>query len=170
MSCRGIHFSLDQADVQRLLNAPDDHEVLKIIQENIEARWDEENLVQSDKSWDAIHRCLTDGTLVCKNKDIKEKIIIGGHQLYKGGDYIISLKIPDEVKDIVRSIQKVNKSWFSKKFYGLRKRILWFTWSDYEGPLDEDDFETSWVYFEELRGFFVKASQKDQSIIFLVDQ
>ncbi|XCN71826.1 MAG: DUF1877 family protein [Candidatus Electrothrix aestuarii] len=172
-SCRGIYFSLDQADVQLLLDAPNDREVLRIIQEDIEARWDEENLLLLDKSWDAIHRCLTDGTLTCKQKNIKEKVIIGGRQLYKGSAYIISLKTSSEVQEIVESLQKINKQWFSEKFYGLRKKRSWFTWatcSDYEGPLDKNDFEASWEYFKELRCFFEKASQKKLSIIFLVDQ
>lgn len=121
-SCRGIYFSLDQADVQLLLDAPNDREVLRIIQEDIEARWDEENLLLLDKSWDAIHRCLTDGTLTCKQKNIKEKVIIGGRQLYKGSAYIISLKTSSEVQEIVESLQKINKQWFSEKFYGLRKK------------------------------------------------
>ena len=31
--------------------------------EEIEDRWDRDWLVETDKAWDAIHRCLTGGTL-----------------------------------------------------------------------------------------------------------
>ena len=38
--------------------------MLDIVQEEIEEPWDEEWLLEMDKAWDAIHRCLTDGRLV----------------------------------------------------------------------------------------------------------
>ena len=170
MSCRGVHFSLKDEDVERLMEAANDHEVLDIVQEDIEERWDKENLAESDKAWDAIHRCLTDGTLKCKNKDIKEKMVLGGKQLYKGNDYIISFKDIDEVKEVEKAIQGIEKEWFSSKFYGLKKKFLWFSWSEYSGPLDEDDFEYTWSYFLDLKAFFKKASENNQAVIFTVDQ
>jgi hypothetical protein len=32
--------------------------------EEIEETWEEPFVVESDKAWDAIHRCLTDGSLL----------------------------------------------------------------------------------------------------------
>jgi hypothetical protein len=63
MACRGVHFAITKIDGDRLLTASDDHAVLHIIQDDIEERWDEDWLYQSDKAWDANHRCLSDGTL-----------------------------------------------------------------------------------------------------------
>ncbi|PIE54227.1 MAG: hypothetical protein CSA35_06690 [Dethiosulfovibrio peptidovorans] len=170
MSCRGMHFSLRNEDVERLMAAKNDREVLDFVQKDIEARWDEENLVASDKAWDAIHRCLTDGTLKCKNNDTKEKMILGGKQLYKGNDYIISFKDTDEVREVFKAIKGIEKDWFSSKFYNLKKKFFWFSWSQYDGPLDENDFEYTWSYFLELRGFFKKVSEHNQTVIFIVDQ
>jgi len=59
VACRGVHFAITESDAARLLGAPDDTRVLEIIQDEIEEQWDEEWLYQTDKAWDAIHRCLT---------------------------------------------------------------------------------------------------------------
>jgi len=40
-----------------------DEKRLDYIQEKIERPWDQEPLLETDKAWDAIHRCLTDGSL-----------------------------------------------------------------------------------------------------------
>ena len=63
VACRGVYFALTQDEEQRLLQCGDDDSVLSLIQEDIEARWDADHLLELDKAWDAIHRCLTDGEL-----------------------------------------------------------------------------------------------------------
>ena len=90
--------------------------------------------------------------------------------IVQGNDYIISFKDIDEVKEVAKAIQDIEKEWFSSKFYGLKKKFLWFSWSEYSGPLDEDDFEYTWSYFLDLKAFFKKASENNQAVIFTVDQ
>ncbi len=63
MACRGVLFAIEPDEAARLLTAASDDEVLAIVQDEIEERWDEAWLVQLDKAWDAIHHCLSDGTL-----------------------------------------------------------------------------------------------------------
>ena len=89
MACRGVYFALTTEESQRLLAASSD-QVVDIIKEEIEQRWDKEWLEEADKSWDAIHRCLTDGSLRCRGKVVLEKFVLGGKQLYDGNDYIVS--------------------------------------------------------------------------------
>jgi hypothetical protein len=62
----GVHFAIT-SDQERLLLAADDegdsHTAGELL-EDIEESWrDRELKVDTDKAWDAIHRCLTDGTL-----------------------------------------------------------------------------------------------------------
>lgn len=59
MACRGVYFALSDDDARRLKDIDGDASVLKFIQEELESRWDEEWLQETDKAWDAIHRCLT---------------------------------------------------------------------------------------------------------------
>ena len=52
----------DQDETRRIASATDDDDLMAMIEE-IEDPWDREWLVETDKAWDAIHRCLTGGTL-----------------------------------------------------------------------------------------------------------
>jgi hypothetical protein len=67
MSQRGVYFALFPADVQKLHDADNDEQLLAVIQDDIEERWDEPWLFQTDKRWAGIHRCLTDGRLAYDN-------------------------------------------------------------------------------------------------------
>ena len=58
MACRGVHFALTSQEDQRLLAATNDAAVVEILQEEVEERWNEEWLYETDKAWDAIHRCF----------------------------------------------------------------------------------------------------------------
>src|SRR5262245_546621 len=69
MACRGVHFALTEEQASRLRDPPgiDGDGLLAFVEEIEEGRngegWDEEWVQESDKSRDAIHRCLTDGRL-----------------------------------------------------------------------------------------------------------
>ena len=109
MGCRGVYFALTEDDVKKLVGADSDVTVKKVVQEDIEERWDEDWLQQTDKAWDAMHRCLTDGTLVCKGKSIMEKCVLGGKQLHRGNEYIVSFLTPGEVKDVFEVIKPIGE-------------------------------------------------------------
>ncbi|MHC4266249.1 MAG: DUF1877 family protein [Planctomycetota bacterium] len=170
MACRGVYFALSKEEAAKLLNVTGDDEVLHIVKEEIEERWNEEWLQEVDKAWDAIHRCLGDGSLLCKGKSLLEKCVLGGRQLYIGSDYIISYLDTNEVKDTANSLETVAKNWFRAKYFGLKKKFLFFDLTDYAGPINEDDFEYTWYYFEQMRFLFRKAANANRSIIFTVDQ
>jgi hypothetical protein len=100
MSQRGVHFALLPTDVQRLRNAENDVELLAVIQDDIEERWEEPWLFQTDKGWAGIHRCLTDGSLACDDSEYPlSACILGGEQLYRGDDFVVSLLVPTQVVD-----------------------------------------------------------------------
>jgi len=170
VACRGVYFALTEDDVKKLIGANGDVEVREVIQEDIEQRWDEQWLQETDKAWDAMHRCLTDGTLVCKGKSILEKCVLGGKQLYRGDDYIFSFLTPDEVKEVYEALKPIEQKWFRKKYFGLKKKFLFFDLTEYDGPLDEVDFEYTWSYFEDTRKFFEKACKARRAVVFTVDQ
>src|SRR4051794_36528891 len=98
MACRGVHFALTTDEMVRVESAPDDDRVMAVMGE-IEDRWDREWLVETDKAWDAIHRCLTDGTLSHGSTPL-DKCILGEDNRHEGDDYIVNLLGPGEVKDV----------------------------------------------------------------------
>lgn len=163
MSYRGVHFAITNEERGRLLAAQSDEKLLELISDEIEERWDREWLVQTDKAWDAIHRCLTDGKLAYENGGYPLRLcILGGRQLYHGDDYVVSLKESSQCADIAAALGEVDEGW-------LRKRYFAIVPEDYGRELTEEDFEYTLQWFSELPSFYSKAGKANRSVIFTVD-
>jgi hypothetical protein len=164
MACRGVLFAITEEQKTDLLKANSDSEVLSIVQDGIEEDWDEENLVQTDKAWDAIHRCLTDGNL-CPNGGSAplNLCILGGKSLHIEDSYIIVLKEPSEVQQISKALASISHEWMRKKYFLIDAE-------DFGPNFGEEDFEYTWAYFEDLQQFYAKAAIEGRSVIFTVDQ
>lgn len=170
MACRGVFFALSKEDESRLLNAADSDTVVEIVTEEIEERWEEEWLAEMDKSWDAIHRCLGDGTLRNAQTAVTAKAVLGGRQLSSRPDWIISYLSAAEAKFVAEALLPLNQSEFRRRYFALRRKFLWFDRTEYGGEIGEEDFEYSWAYFEGMRRFFGKAATAGRAVIFAVDQ
>ncbi len=171
MGCRGVHFALANEEAERLLAAAASGEAVDYLEEGIEEQWNEDWLVETDKAWDAIHRCLTDGTLKQKARTTLSKCILGGTQLHRGNDYIISFLTPEEVKEVSAAISAISNEWFAQRYWSLKKkRFLWLDLTDYGGPIGSEDLEYSLCYLDKLKVFFQRAAMADRAVVFSVDQ
>ena len=100
MACRGVFFAITADDAAALQGAADD-DALMILVEAIEEVWDRDNLAECDKSWDAMHRLLTDGILQFGNgPEPLRHCVLGPNQLHDADDYIVSLVPPVKVKEV----------------------------------------------------------------------
>ena len=163
MAGRGVHFAITPVELEALLAAQNDAELMKLI-DAIEAAWNEEYLAQSDKAWNAIHRCLTDGSLLYDGGTYPlNHIICGGRALHKGDDYTISLVTPDQVQEVVAALAPSSEAWLRKRYFSLIKP------EDYDGNHGEVDFEYTWEWFQGVRDLFQKAATEKRAIIFTVD-
>lgn len=145
-----------------------------LIQEDIEKRaWKRTHRQSSDpwrcetdKSWDTIHRCLTDGKLGWDNGEYPLKLcIFGGEQLYEGDDYVVSLILPHEVKDLARAMKQVTKKWMRTRYDAIDPQDY-----DYGLHMGEEDWEYTWGFFKALVEFFDKAAKANRAVIFTVSQ
>ena len=163
MPYRGVHFAITDADLASLLRASSDRDLLGFISDNIEERWDEEWLTQTDKAWDAIHRCLTDGRLQYDNgEDPLRLCILGGKQLYRGDDYIVSLKESEQCAEIANALAAIDADWLQSRYFAIKP-------SHFGRYPSEDDFEYTWGWFSSLPQFYAKASMASRHVIFTVD-
>lgn len=162
MACRGVHFALRPDEQQQLLEAVDDAALVALLQEEIEERWDQEWLFESDKAWDAIHRCLGKGDLSSDGSTLS-KCILGGRQLHEGDGYIVSYLTADEVASVSIALDKVDESWVRRRYSSIAKH-------GYDGPVGDDDFEYTWDNLQGLRAFFRKAAEARRTVVFFVDQ
>ncbi len=162
MACRGVFFALSAPDEKKVLDAPSDDALIEVIKEDIEERWDAEWLAEVDKAWDAMHRCLGDGTLRSSPHPLS-RCVLGGRQLHEGSDYIVSYLSAAEVKTVAAALAGIEKEWFARRYDMLED-------TDYEGPFGSDDHEYTWEYFTRTRELFVKASRDGRAMLFTVDQ
>ena len=163
MAGRGVHFALSLDQLSQVLVARGDEAVMSLI-ESIEEEWNKDYLAESDKAWDAIHRCLTDGSLLYESGDYPlNHTICGGRQLIEGEDYTVSLVTPEQVRDVASALQPVDKAWMKERYFALLKP------DDYGAEIGEEDFEYTWDWFENVRELYVKAAKLDRAVIFTVD-
>lgn len=166
MACRGVFFALSSTQKDRLLALGSDEERINYIQEDIEEAWDEPHLMETDKAWDAIHRCLTDGALtVARSADPLGKLFLGGTWLCSDPQrYIVNLVESSELPEILTALKTVTKEW-------LRARYGQLGSTDYpQELLSEQDWEYTWDYFSYLPDFVDRAVREGRSLIFTVDQ
>ena len=94
MSCLGVAFSLDEKTVLKLKSFKSDEKRLDFLDDIEEQIMDNEpeSFAEFDKSWDALHRSLTDGKLDWTNGTYPlNHVILGGQQIYYDDDYTITL-------------------------------------------------------------------------------
>jgi hypothetical protein len=163
MSARGVHFAVTPAQEKQLLAAKSDRKLMKLIEE-IEDAWEEPFVVESDKAWDAVHRCLTDGSLLYVSGEYPlNHCICGGRQLYRGRAYTVSYVSAPQVKDVALALAGVTRAWMRKRYDRLDPE-------EYnEVETGDEDFEYTWKNFLDIRRFYKKAAQAGRSVIFAAD-
>jgi hypothetical protein len=161
MGSRGVHFSIDDADAERLLDADGDDDAVMEIIEEIEESGDRPH-ADTDKAWDAIHRSLTDGRLDWDNGAYPlNAVILGGRLLHEGEDYIVAYLTPAQVRDVAAALAGVDRA-------RLRTGYDRIDDEDFEYA-DDDDFDYTWSGFADLPPFFAAAASAGRHVIVTVD-
>jgi hypothetical protein len=159
----GVHFALSTQDEARLLAAAGDDDAVIGVVEQIEEGSFAGPHCDSDKAWDALHRCLTDGKLEYANGSYPLRAaVLGGRQLVEDAEYTVSYVSADQVRDVAEALSVIEEDW-------LRRRYDTLGDTDYAGPMDEDDFEYTWDALEDIREFFAVAAEAGRAVIFTVD-
>ena len=163
MAGRGLHFSITPTEMEQLLSAADDAELMMLV-EAFETIWDTENLAESDKAWNAIHRCLTDGSLLYDGGTYPlNHVICGGRALHKGDDYTVSVVTPNQVQDVASALASASETWLRERYFSLIDP------NEYDGEKGEDDFEYTWEWFQGVSALFKKAAAVGRAVVFTVD-
>ena len=115
---------------------------------------------ETDKAWDAIHRSLTDGNLEWDNGSYPlNHVILGGELLYHESDYILSLKLPDQVRDIATALDGYTKDEFRAGYGRIDPRTAGY-------KVGDEDFEYTWHWFVPLRRFYARAAKDTRAVVF----
>lgn len=164
MTCLGVHFAVPAPVAKRLAASAGDDEALQELVGEIEDEWDAEHLFETDKAWDALHRCLSDGTLDPEGgKAPLNQVFFGGRMLNEGDDYFVVLIGASQVARVAKALAKVTEA-------GLRARYDRIDPGDYDGEKGAEDWRYTWESFQGLPEFFARAAREKRAVIFTVDQ
>lgn len=171
MPCRGSFYALRSDEEAEVLATSDVDELLEIVDGFFDVSSEESRRLNVDKSWDAMHRVLTDGWLDARHGDaVLRQCVLGGRQLSDRNDWIISFVNRIEVPRVSAAILPLTQDWFRERYFRLHKRPAgWFA-HRYEFDLSETDFEYTWSYFTDVRALYQRAADDQLSVLFLADQ
>ncbi|ESQ74088.1 hypothetical protein ABAC402_15665 [Asticcacaulis sp. AC402] len=167
MSCLGVHFALTADDVAALQGISGEQERLAFLQEELEERYfagPAEYIAQSDKSWDAMHRTLSDGELTSDEGTFPlNHTVLAGTPLYSADDYIMSLKTPEQVRAVASAIEHLTIADFRQAYERIDA-------ASYEGEIGDEDFTYTWEWFQHVRVLYLRAAAEGRFVLFTADQ
>lgn len=167
MGCLGVHFAISADDVQRLKSIADEQERLNHLKEEIEESYFETSpqfFAESDKAWDAMHRALSDGKLSWNGGAYPlNHTVLGGELLYTDTDYIMSLKAPEQVREIAAALAAIDEAQFRSRYFAIDA-------ADYGFDLSEEDCGYTWEWFKNVRELFTRAAAEERYVLFTADQ
>lgn len=162
MAGLGMHLAIGEDVVARLLAADDDAAVIALVEE-IEARSEPGFLFGTDRAWDPLHRCLTDGTLsVAAGAFPLSHVVLGGVQLCEDSEYLLSLVRAAQVSAVADALAPVDAAW-------LRQRYDTLKFPGYERVRGAEDFGYLWARVAGLAAFYQGAAQDGRAVIFAVE-
>ena len=180
MACLGVHFALTDDERQALESLEGDEARIEHLIEVIEETCDEEFYLDTDKAWDAIHRCLVkwppntpwfypvnNGEAWAMPEDHGEYplklAVLGGKRMISDEHlYFMRLIEPRSVPDIAEALEPFDKDELHRLYF----KHVEGAWPDF----GEDDFEYTWPYFEDMRAFFRRMAGTGRAILFAADQ
>ncbi len=165
MGCRGVLFAIEKSEVDALLAFKDEEELVDHVHEELEERelggpW----AAETDKAWDALHRCFDNGKLTLDGGEYPlNHIIFGGRQLCTSGEFYIALKTPDQVRDVAAKIGAVSREELKSRYRRIKPKAYGF-------PLTDEDEEYTWQCLVDMVAFYQHAAKAGRWVIFTVAQ
>ena len=156
----GFLLGLSRDHAKQLFAARGD-DALKRVVSSLKRELEGSNLCQDcGRHWDAIHRCLSDGTLNPSAGEVPlNHCILGGRQMLESKNTIVAVVRPDLTRHVARELNVVSEQWFRDRYYEIDPQ-------DYGRKLDDDDLTEAWRRFEEIRDFYQNAAQQKCAIAF----
>jgi hypothetical protein len=167
MGCLGVLFALTVDEVAKLKSFKKDKDRLDHVREEIEDIYFGEHpdlMAETDKAWDAIHRALSDGDLSYTTGPTPLRLaIIGGEPLYSKSDYIMSLKTPEQVKEIAAALATITGDEIKRRYDGVDAK-------KYGYPKSDEDRSYTCEYFQSVASFYAKAASEGRFVLLTADQ
>lgn len=179
MAGRGMFFAITEAQRDRLLGEPDDDARRRCLAD-IEAGSAPEFAAETDKAWEAMHRCLarlpSNEPLFAEAPpgsrrygargdvgDLPLRIcVLGGRKIMDDeGRYIIRLIEPEDVSSVAAALPAITEDAMRDRYDATCEALAEY---------GDDDFDYMWQWFEDVRAFYGRVAPTGRSVIFTADQ
>ena len=159
---RGYHIALGREHAKELFGIKEDEALRKFL-DDLKVRPDMKKsgrVLETGTTWDAIHRCFTDGELDPAGGEFPlNHAVLGGKQLYKGTDSTAVLIRPDMTRFIADALSELDQDELRPKFFALAG-------GSYDQPVDEKHFMQMWRVVQDLQVFFDAAAENLEAVVF----
>ena len=175
MAIYGKHVALTPEEVEQLLahvvvdttpvyhDEEDDYDnyVCHLVPEFVQERIREgqfQFIAETNRSIDALHRCLTNGTMTASSEYYPFNKVVAGKQLYHWG-YIVFFVTRQEVADVAKALSTIDP-------LELRQRYATLAETDYQNDMEEGEDEWMVEYFLRLREFYRHTAEAQRPAAF----
>ncbi len=168
MSCLGVLFAVGEDIIDKMRSMPAES-LPEYISEKLEELYFEEYpemTCELDKSWDAMHRALTDGKLSFDSEGTLALAILGGERLYfdeDHTDYIITAKSPAQVGELYKALTELTDEEFEKRYNAIPD-------GEYGEFKSAEDLEYTLEYLHDSLSFWRYAAEHGLWVLFTADQ
>lgn len=166
MKGQGAHIILTRDDAKRVFGAPDDATVRKVVTElrNCKKHREAKLVLETGAAWDAIHRCLTEGTLDPAEGEFPiNHAILGGKRLHRGADFEAIMVRPDIVPHVAEALH-------DQKRNDLHSRFMQLNPQDFGRDPTEREFDLTWNAMQQIRQLFEDAANERCAVLFTVER
>lgn len=158
----GHHIALSRDHAKRVFANKDDASLPPLIAELLGDKSLRANsqILDVKRTWDAIHRCFTEGALDPEGGEFPlNHVILGGKKLHNGDDYVAVVVRPDMVTFIAEGLRDVKEPDFRKAFFALSEK-------GYDQPINEKEYSYIWHMVQEIRAFFEYCDEERFAVLF----
>jgi hypothetical protein len=162
----GAHIILTREDAKRIFAESGDNAVRKVVTEirGSKKHRDAKLVLETGTAWDAIHRCLTEGTLDAGAGEFPlNHTILGGRALHQGKEFEARLVRPDMVPHIAEALHHLKREDFHVSYLKIDP-------ADYGKALSEKDFDILWNSLQQVRQLFEDAAGERCAVLFTVER
>lgn len=162
----GYHIALSRDNAKRVFAAADDASLKTLLEEFKNSKDMRKNgqMVECKHTWDAIHRCLTEGELDPQGGEMPlNHVVLGGKQLQKGDDYWAVLVRPDVTLFVAEALHELKEPDFRQKFFALAG-------TSYDQPINEKEYALAWHHVQELRLFYEYCAEERFAVVFTANR
>ncbi|MGF6906137.1 DUF1877 family protein [Fusobacterium sp. PH5-44] len=164
MSRLGVLYAITNEELAELKKQKKE-EIYDYMLENIEEEYlGGELACELDKAWYALHYAINNGEWK-EDKSTLSKVIFGGEFLLDDEEYVITLKKPDDVKEIVEYLTAHEKCFDNVIENGFKNTKD----DDLDLPKDENLLEYMKDWSKGLLPFYKNAEIENLNVIFTTD-